>query len=198
MWRGRACCAILGQGCITRDYSGEARYSFLHTGHKGHSVPLINGLTQKEGSGHRAAPLRYERHASGLDFSLDLTQAYDDPNLKLFVRQFEWSVDEQNQAATLQLADRFDFGASTGIVTECFISLVFPVIEENTVVWTSRHGKLTLQFDRELCAAEVQTFETQTHHGEDITVYRLQLDARQPIQSQAISLLFNAALVMEP
>lgn len=189
---GTSLLADLGAGVYTRDYFQEARYSFLHTGSQGHSVPIINGMTQKDGSDHRAVPLRYERKSSGLIFSLDLSCAYDDPSLKSFVRQFEWSVDEPNQAATLQLTDRFDFGDSFGAVTECFISLVSPQIEENTILWTSAHGRLTMQFDPKLFAAEVQSFETQTHHGEDITVYRLQLSARQSIRSQTISFLLQA------
>jgi hypothetical protein len=191
---GESLLTDLGAGFYTREYFREARYNFLHTGSHGHSVPLINGLPQKEGGNHLAIPLSYETHSSGLAFALDLTRAYDDPELETFVRRFDWSVDLQHHSAVLRLTDSFDFGSSFGLIEECFISLVPPTIERSTVIWTGKHGKVRMQFDQDMFAIDIQTFETQMHHGESAAVYRVQLRAQKPMQSQTVTFLFRVDL----
>jgi hypothetical protein len=188
---GESLLSDLGAGVYNRQYFNEQRYESLHTGSQGHSVPLINGMTQSEGAEHRAVPVNYEKRADDVTFTLDLTRAYDDSTLETFVRSFNWSVDPLNHTAVLRLHDTFRFNSSGGHIVECFISAVSPRIEENIVMWQGSRGKVTMAFDPAMFDAEVKVLDTQTHRGDYMTVYSLQLHAKKRIQNQPITLSFE-------
>jgi hypothetical protein len=185
----------LGAGVYTRQYFQEQRYEFVHTGSHGHSVPLINGQMQREGANHLAALIHHELRVDGLTFALDLTHAYDDPTLETFTRTFDWSVDSVRHTAILQLTDMFRFGSSGGRVDECFVSLIQPKIEIDTIVWIGQHGSVTMPFDPEAYVAEVQIIETKMHYGEPVTVYPLLLCARQPHPSRTDTFVFRCTII---
>jgi hypothetical protein len=191
---GDSLLADLGAGMYTRQYFGEQRYEFLHTGSQGHSVPMINGMTQREGAEYSAIPLHYEKRADGVAFTLDLTRAYDDPMLKKFKRSFEWSVDPLHQTAVLRLTDTFRFGSSGGQIVECFISVVPPEIAENSIKWRGTRGRITMQFDPAVFTTDVNAFDTQMHHGEHTVVYGLRMHAKALVQDQAIAFSFELSL----
>jgi len=185
----------LGAGMYTRQYFREQRYEYVHTGSQGHSIPLINGRMQKEGANHLAIPIHHELRANGLTFTLDLTRAYDDPTLETFTRTFDWSVDSVERTATLRLTDDFRFSSSYGQVDECFISLIQPKIENDTITWIGQHGNVIMPFDPEAYVAEVKVIETKTHYGELVTVYPLHLHARQQHSSRADTFVFRCTLI---
>lgn len=190
---GESLLADLGAGLYTRQYFREQRYDFLHTGSQGHSVPLINGRTQREGPDYHAGQLGHEQRSDGVLFTLDLTRAYDDPALETFMRSFEWMVDPQHQFARLYLTDTFRFGASGGQVVECFISLVQPAIADNRITWQGQYGTVILSFDPAEFAADIKRFEATTHHGEDAVMYRLQLRAKTLVHAQSITFTFDVS-----
>lgn len=200
---GESLLADLGAGLYTRQYFREQRYEFLHTGSQGHSVPIINGMPQREGADHAAVPMHYERRSDGVAFALDLTRAYadsadNDSALEAFTRSYEWTAappDEPHQSAVLRLTDTFRFGASGGHIDECFISFVQPVIEENAVVWQGARGKITMPFDPSVFAVDVQALDTQMHRGEHVTVYRLQMRVQMRAQAQTIPFVFQVDLM---
>jgi hypothetical protein len=191
---GESLLTDLGAGIYTRQYFAEQRYDFLHTGSQGHSVPVINGRPQREGSNHLAVPLHFERRSDGVAFRLDLTRAYDDPTLESFVRSFDWSVDPLHHAAVLRLNDTFRFGTSNGRIVEHFISVVQPTISENTVKWQGRHGAVTMPFDPSIFNAEINVLHTQTHNAEPIVVYSLQMRVRKSERTQTLELSFELSL----
>ena len=156
-------------------------------------MPVINGRMQRAGGDHRAVPLHYQKTPEGVAFTLDLTSAYADPALETFVRSFEWTVDPLHQSARLHLTDTFRFGASGGQVVECFISLVQPAIADNCITWNGHHGSVTMLFDPAEFTAEVNVLETKTHQGDDIVVYRLQLQAKTRVHDQAITFTFDVS-----
>lgn len=188
---GESLLVDLGAGLYTRQYFREQRYEFLHTGSQGHSVPIINGLTQQEGDDHSATPLHYEKRSDGVAFTLDLTRAYSDAALEAFTRSFDWSVDPLAGAAVLRLTDTFRFSASGGQMAECFVSLVQPVIEGNKVAWQGTSGRITMQFDSAALVADVQTLEAQQHPGERVTVHRLRLRAQESLPTRTIEFVFR-------
>lgn len=191
---GESLLADLGAGSYTRQYFGEQRYEFLHTGSQGHSVPMINGMTQREGADHCAVPLHYEKRSDGVAFTLDLTRAYDDSTLNTFVRSFSWSVDPLHHTAALRLTDLFRFGSSGGQIVECFISFVHPVIGKHSVMWQESRGRITMQFDPAVFVAQVKVLDIQLHHGEHVVVYVLQLHAKSQAREQTVAFSFDVLL----
>lgn len=185
----------LGAGMYTRQYFREQRYEFVHTGSQGHSVPVINGQTQREGANHLAASIDHELRADGLTFALDLTRAYDDPTLETFTRTFDWSVDSARHTATLRMTDMFRFGSSGGLVDECFVSLVQPKIENDTIGWIGQHGSVIMSFDPEVYGTKIEIIETKMHYGESVTVYRLLLHAHQPHPSRTDTFVFRCTMI---
>lgn len=192
---GESLLADLGAGIYTRQYFRELRYEYLHTGSQGHSVPIINGMTQRAGVDHCAVPRHYEKRADGVAFVLDLTRAYDDSALEMFMRSFEWSVHAMERTAVLRLTDTFKFSSSSCQIVENFVSLIQPAITENSVVWQGAHGRVVMQFDPADLAAEIQMLETQMHHGEPVNVYRLQMRAKRLIQNPIIAFSFRIDLL---
>ena len=186
--------ADLGAGVYNRQYFNEQRYESLHTGSQGHSVPLINGMTQRAGAEYSAVPLHYEKRTDGVAFTLDLTRAYDDPTLETFVRSFDWSVDPVNHSAVLRLHDTFRFGSSGGQIVECFTSAVAPQIAKHRIMWRGNRASIAMPFDPAVFDAEVKVFDTQTHRGEPVTFYGLQLHAKARIQHQTITFSFALTL----
>ncbi|MBN2469951.1 MAG: heparinase II/III family protein, partial [Anaerolineae bacterium] len=174
---GESLLADLGAGVYTRQYFSAERYDCLHTGSQGHSVPVINGQPQRAGAAYRAVVRHYQPRPDGVDFTLDLTGAYADPDLDSFVRQFKWSVDLSGRAATLRLVDTFRFAALPAAVEECFISTFPPTVQDGTARWQGQHGVISLSFDATRFDPVVDTLETQNHHAEPVTVYRLRLRA---------------------
>jgi hypothetical protein len=182
--------ADLGAGLYVRDYFHGDRYSFLHAGSQGHNVPVVNGQFQAGGMHYAAKVLRYEPHPNGLDFELDLTGAYPEAaGLMSFRRKFGWQV--ENNTGRLELIDIFRFEDAPGSLEEIFISLHQPEVQPNQVVWRGSNGTATLSFDQNEFAPTVETIPSQSHSGQDITVYRLRLRALRPASETSCRLVFS-------
>ncbi len=182
--------ADLGAGVYTRQYFSAERYEAWHTGSQGHSVPLINGQTQRASRECAASVLNYERQPNGVVFTLDLTRAYTAADLESFVRAFDWSVEAEARSATLRLTDTFRFYVPQAALEECFISLHQPILGVGTVTWNGEGGSITLHFDREQFEPDVESVATQTHRAEAITLYRLRLRALTVAQHRADHFVF--------
>lgn len=174
---GESLLADLGAGRYTRQYFAAPRYEALHTGSRGHSLPLINGHAQSAGRAHAATVLAYEPRPDGVSFALDLTRAYADPGLEALTRAFAWTVEPASRSARLRLTDTFHFTAPPGPLEERFVSLRAPALEGATAAWRGERGAVTLGFDPVLFAPTVEPIQTETHHGEPLTVYVLRLRA---------------------
>ena len=191
---GESLLADPGAGRYTRQYFGEERYDFFHTGSQGHSVPVINGQRQQAGANHDATPMSYEDRPDGLSFAVDLGRAYDNADLEKFVRSFDWSVDSLRHTAFLRLTDTFRFSATIGHVEECFISLVQPEIAETDVTWKGKAGRVTMQFSHQTFTTSLEAHETQMHNGENATFYRLCLRTQKPAKARTETFLFSCEL----
>ena len=191
---GESLLADLGPGVYTRQYFGPERYEALHAGSQGHSVPLVNGYRQENGRFHIATVLNYMSHPHGVEFTLDLTNAYPEmAGLDTFVRSFVWSVDSAARSASLRLTDSFRFIEASAEVEECFISLNLPTLGGETAVWRGQQGTLTMHFDGEQFSPTVDIIETQTHLGESVTAYRLRLKQCAFIQEATFEFTIKVA-----
>jgi len=163
----------LGAGLYTRDYFGSRRYQHLHTASAGHSVPIIDGHEQCPGREHAAFVRTIKYHENQLNFTLDLTAAYDIAHLVNFTRSFEWFPEDRG--ARLNLIDTFEFRSKPSMLEEVFISLYQPVVENKTIRWEYSGGAITMTFDPQQFTPEVDVLPNFAHRGEHITVYRLRL-----------------------
>lgn len=113
-----------GRAQYCRDYFREdTRYGFLHTGSRGHSVPLVAGQYQILGREAAAEDVCWD----GKCFSMELKRAYAVPELKSLRRSF--TAGEKG----VVLADSFDCAAS---VTERFVAAEAPVAEPGKLVFS--------------------------------------------------------------
>lgn len=192
---GESLLADLGAGRYTRQYFGAERYEALHTGSQGHSLPLINGRGQAAGPAHAATVLAYAPQPDGVGFTLDLTRAYAEPALRSFVRAFDWSVEPATRSARLSLRDTFGFAEPPAALEERFVSLRCPTLEAGTATWAGAGGTVRLRFEAGRFAAAVEPIQTETHHGEPLTVYVLRLRALEAGTSFAADFEFACLLV---
>ncbi|MCQ4085357.1 heparinase II/III family protein [Saccharibacillus sp. JS10] len=169
----------LGPGMYTQDYFGERRYEHLHTSSLGHSVPVINGAVQQSGQDYTASVLQNEYSESTLRIKLDLTKAYGtESGLSSYIRQFSWSVKENERKSELEIEDQFEFTTVTTYeIIEHLISLYRPILQSGVICWRGNRGQAELQYDPSTLEAKVEEVQTHKHLGESQTVYRIALRA---------------------
>lgn len=96
---GRQILTDPGRGLYCRDYfQPDTRYEFLHTGSRGHSVPIVDGRYQAPGREFAASQVGWE---NGI-FSMELAGAYGLPQLKRLRRSF--SIEEGSVTLTDEIA----------------------------------------------------------------------------------------------
>jgi hypothetical protein len=110
----------------TKKTFGPARYEIVFCCSRGHSVPVVNGRPQQEGSEH-GGTLTVE----GLDttgpkkVAIDMTHAYDDPTLCSLVRELVLGTD-----GALAIADTYRFDTPPSSVEEVFMTYEEARLEE--------------------------------------------------------------------
>lgn len=124
---GQTLIAELGAGEYTADYFGERRYSYDCNGSQGHSVPIVDGVYQKEGNESRAQVLEASADDREVRFRLEMASAYPVPHLSSLVRQLIWRKDK---LPSLLLTDEFVFTSMPGSVAERFVTAVPPTVAE--------------------------------------------------------------------
>lgn len=168
----------LGAGVYTRQYFSEERYNIIHTSSLGHSVPIINGLGQEAGINYRAEVLFYQRYPTSVSYVLNLTSAYAVPSLRSLIRTFDWSVEESSNSAILLLSDTFEFSEAPVQLESCFMSMIAPYLGDGRIIWESGNIQLVMRYDKHEFDALIDRIETENHHYEPITVYRLRMCAQ--------------------
>lgn len=117
---GRCLLTDPGAPVYTARTFGSERYTILQTRSFGHSVPLINGREQPEGSEYHAT-----LEAEGVDddkarvkrATIEMASAYDVADLKQLQRAFELAAD-----GTLTMTDSYRFGRKPRSVEEAFVT----------------------------------------------------------------------------
>lgn len=111
----------------------ERRYEHLVCRSKGHSIPVINGCEQCEGSAFFGTI-----NVDGLNSSaakaivLDLSHAYPDPSLRKFIRQIIL-----DKSGSIRLIDSFEFDSPVTSLQEAFITFEpAEVLEDKVTVGT--------------------------------------------------------------
>lgn len=121
---GRQIFTDMGSGTYTRQYFDPAtRYSILPCSSRGHSLPIIGGIYQREGREFAARSVSFE----GGVFSADIAGAYPIDELRSLCRRFAISDDG------VSLTDRYEYDGD-GEIIERFVSLAPPTLVGDGVV----------------------------------------------------------------
>ncbi|WP_412538793.1 heparinase II/III family protein [Longispora sp. K20-0274] len=159
---GEQLLADLGAGQYTGQYFGPGRYDLPHPSARWHSVPVVDGVTQRPG---RDAAATATREADAL--LLDLSAAYGRP----VRRRFDWAT--VDGGFELRLGDGFPGAAR---VEEVFVSRIRPACAgPGTVTWTGERGTATLRYPIGAWEPSVESLEVVNHHNTPETIHRLVL-----------------------
>ena len=158
---GRQIIADPGRGQYCRDYFGDKRYEFLHTSSKGHSVPIIGGMHQKNGPKFKATQVEWNDNT----FSMELADAYDCSVLRSLKREFRLLDDG------VILTDWFDCDET---VVERFVTLEEPNVENGRICWQDTE----MCFDSG-CSVTVERAETVIDGGVIQVLYLIDILPRK-------------------
>ncbi|MDF2724768.1 MAG: hypothetical protein K0Q59_4443 [Paenibacillus sp.] len=181
----------LGSPQYYRGFFGVKRYEDVHAASAGHSVPMIGGRQQKAGRAHEAMVLHQESTDGEVTFALDLTRAYEVPELASYTREFVWIRQAEGGGSQLSLTDRFQFDGEVGPLEERLISLFEPTLSEGQVHWQGARGSVTLRYPADLLDASVEVIEYRTGSHSDKTVYCTVLKRSRPQHEERFQLVFD-------
>ena len=157
----------LGSGEYTKEYFGPRRYEIFCNGSQGHSVPVIEGHFQAAGAEHAARVCEVLPERGIL--RLELAGGYDDPNLRSFVRGFDFA---QEGPACLTVTDTFAFAGQPGPVVERFVSLCEPrLASPGRLVLRGERGAATVAFDPGAMKLHLGSQVDSDHQGKPRTVH---------------------------
>lgn len=161
---GETLLADLGAGLYDADYFGPRRYDSIYASAEGHSVPIVDGVAQREGRDHTATVTEFD--PEGVHFGLDLSAAYGTG----VTRRFTWS------GRRLSIVDAF---AASGLaLEERFVSRIEPALSPGSVMWQGKRGRAVLTYDPAAFVATADRVETVDHHERPDAVHRLRLTGR--------------------
>lgn len=134
----------LGPGEYTKQYFSNERYNTFEACSRSHSVPIVDGRYQKNGSEFHAKGTKFE----GNVFSLDIASAYPVEHLNSLVRTFTILDDG------ISLTDEIDY-TGDGIVTERFVTLFEPKICDKFI----EIGTAKLYYDKSVAKPRIEIEE---------------------------------------
>lgn len=171
-WQGQSLIPELGRGRYLKGYFGDERYSFLPARSLGHSVPIVNGCEQGNGSQFKAEIISHTTNADMDTLVLDMKAAYP-AKADLTELQRTITVERTPAPGALTLTDQFAFGSGPGKFTSTIIALVDPIIDNGTVKLEGDNGGLEIKFDPEIVGLELITQPHIPFPHHDAPVHRL-------------------------
>lgn len=144
---GDSLLAELGMGEYSKQYFGAERYSLFCTGSQGHSVPIIEGAYQKDGIEFKGEILEVANSENKSTFSVDISKAYGNDNLKSLIRTFELIKSPETE---FYLRDEFIFEKTPTSITERFISFHKPeILKEGRIQLKGDSGRVNIEYNPE-------------------------------------------------
>ena len=159
----------LGSGEYTRQYFSEERYSHFVCGSQGHSVPMIDGCTQREGAEAMAAD--FEMDETGL--RMDMASAYGLKCLTSLQRVLRFD----EASGTAELTDSFVLDEEKHDVCERFITYGKVTIEENCALIRLNEQAIRIAYDPAVFAPIVAPVTYSAHMGVEKHLFTLDFHA---------------------
>ncbi|HIW34616.1 MAG TPA: heparinase II/III-family protein [Candidatus Paenibacillus intestinavium] len=169
---GEAYLADLGSGMYTKSYFGPERYSFWCNGSQGHSVPIVEGKGQLEGSESHAKVTNMSISPEEDSVEMEFSAAYPEvQELLSLERSFRWN---KEGLPTLTLYDRAVFEDNLSKkLTERFITMIEPKLEgEGRVTLTGKH-RMTIEYDDARWTPVITVRSDMDHFGKERQWYTL-------------------------
>ncbi len=116
-----------GRGVYSKVYFGSDRYRMIYNGSHGHSVPIVEGMYQREGAMHRGQVLDVDISDDTVEIAMELVNAYACPNLVALARRLRFD----KRTGELRLQDRFEFAVQPADYRERFVTFREPVIHSD-------------------------------------------------------------------
>ena len=167
----------LGSGEYTKQYFREERYNYTHCGSQGHSVPMIDGMTQK--CGHQFAARDFTMDETGV--KMDIAQAYGLGDKENIYRDLRFDADK----GEITLEDTFNLAKAPDKLVERFISRFEPVATDNGVRFGKGDNFMTLTLvsgNAELC---IHSTAEKDHMANPMTVWYVDFIAKDKSQQQS-------------
>lgn len=136
--RGELLVADAGRGVYDAAYFGPQRYDNPAAGSHGHGVPVLDDVRQATGPQARAGVLAVAIDDDGESLEIDLTSAYPHPALQRLHRRVV------RRGATVDVTDTMTASAPIAL-TQRFVSLVPPVVEDEVVTISGERAQAVLQ-----------------------------------------------------
>lgn len=168
----------LGSGEYTKQYFGPERYSYLCNGSQGHSLPIIEGGLQQNGSTYFAEVLKVKELPKEVEFMLELASAYRNQNLQSWIRDFRFINKDK---VRLEIEDNYIFKEKPGSIIERFVSQIKPrQINEGKLRIEGNNSYLDLIYDQEQLEYNYSTEKHVNHAGIEEDVYLIDLKVKKP------------------
>ncbi|HEY3377769.1 MAG TPA: heparinase II/III family protein [Armatimonadota bacterium] len=170
---GEQLLADLGSGEYTATYFGPERYRYLCNDSRGHSVPRVDGMGQRDGGAFHGTLLSHASTPAEDTVSLEIGTAYEVPNLRSLVRTV---VLDKTAGVTLRIHDRYRFAAMPTAVSERFIALQAPaVVAPGVLRITGEHAALDVRYDAATLTATVTQEGYSNHSARQESVWFIDL-----------------------
>lgn len=157
----------LGAGEYTRDYFGEKRYDILCNHSFGHSVPVIDGKGQKEGTEYACS--HFEADGSGRT-GISFGQAYGTERVKSLTRSLCYDPAKESLQAEDVLEDR-ETGENPVSMKENLVTQYKPVIVGNAIHIAGRKYGCRITVEDLEGSIGFETKKHSNHRGAEEEVY---------------------------
>lgn len=197
---GETYLADLGAGPYSKSYFGEERYTFLCNGSQGHSVPIVDGSYQSEGSERAGQVLEASCAEDGDLLEMEMAAAYAVPNLSSLVRRLTWPKPPGGEMPALRLTDDYRFTSGPSSLVERFICAIRPEPgpEAGTMILQGKRLQLILSFDPEAWQPAVTPFAFTDHQRAEATFYQLDFQRLRLPEPTEAACRFELEMRFEP
>jgi len=159
----------IGPGPYNRQYFSGERYQVFQPSSRSHNLPIINGILQSNGIQYSSRDVYYEKGF----FTMDISGAYDCPELKALKRSFVTKED------SVILTDEFEY-TGEGVITERFITSIKPEIEDDRIIIAEG----VVYFDNTVA----KPYITEEVTGKGVIYYLINFDIDKDTKSFTITL----------
>ncbi len=159
----------LGSGEYTRQYFSDRRYDFFVCGSQGHSVPMIDGCTQRAGSEARAREVALDENG----VRMEMADVYGLECLKSLRR----SVLFDEASGVMTLTDAFVLDDEKHDLCERFITYGRVTVEEGRALIRLGEQAISIAYDPEVFAPIVNPVRYSAHMGVERSLFTLDFHA---------------------
>lgn len=165
--------ADLGSGEYTAKYFSKERYSYACTGAHGHSIPIIGGNEQQQGSASKAKVIEAKVGHNVDTLALELSACYPYAELNSYMRTFQWNKEE---SPNLLVRDRIRFDHTPKQIEEIFITKCKPMyIQDGEIILRGLQHHVCLQYEAERYLSSIQKQNFVNHLGQEESYYQIKL-----------------------